>query len=136
MWASLTQAVLATGPMLEDKYGSRALVFMAAVTVVITGLLSVTVLNVGLLGASGIVFCFIMLSADAGARQGTIPVTTIAVACLFIGREVYQGLWEDQVSQFAHIMGGVCGALFGYFDGPQFLMNRSHTATAGVWRRK
>jgi GlpG protein len=35
------------------------------------------------------------------------------VALLFIGKEVLAALSADQVSQFAHIMGGVCGSIFG-----------------------
>ena len=36
------------------------------------------------------------------------------IAILFIGKEVIQSLQTDQISQFAHIIGGVVGSIFGF----------------------
>jgi len=104
----------ASGPLLEQKYGSIPLLVMCTVTAATTGLLSVVVFRVGLLGASGIVFLFIMMSSFANVRTKRVPITSVAVAVLYLGNEVYLGLFQDQVSQFAHIFGGMCGAVFGY----------------------
>lgn len=111
--------------MLEDKYGTLPLMTMAAVTACVTGLLSVTLLRVGLLGASGIVFCFVMLSSFSNVQARTVPITTVAVAVLYLGQELYRAMFEDEISQFAHIMGGACGALFGYFEGSHRLLSRA-----------
>ena len=68
-----------------------------------------------LLGASGIVFMLIMLSSLAGMRSGTIPLTLILVAALYLGQQVYGMLFvQDQVANFMHIVGGVCGTVFGF----------------------
>jgi hypothetical protein len=45
-------------------------------------------------------------------------VTFILVALLFIGKEIIQSLNTDQISQFAHIIGGVCGSFFGFINRP------------------
>jgi len=42
----------------------------------------------------------------------------ILIAVLFIGKEVIQSFASDQISQFAHIIGGICGSIFGYFLRP------------------
>ena len=60
----------------------------------------------------------IMLSSLAGADNGAIPVTLILVAALYLGGEILNGISKtDQVSQFTHILGGVCGIVFGFATG-------------------
>ena len=106
--------VLLIGPIIEEKYGSRFTLIMIVLTALITGLLNVTFFDTGLLGASGIVFMLILLVSFTNVKGGQIPLTFILVALLFIGKEVIQSLNSDQVSQFAHIIGGICGSIFGF----------------------
>ena len=108
--------ILLIGPILEEKYGSRNLLFMILVTALLTGILQTAFFNVGLLGASGVVFMLILLSSFANFRSGSIPLTFILIAILYIGKEVYMSFDpSDNISQFAHIIGGVCGGIFGFF---------------------
>ena len=106
--------ILLIGPILEEKYGSKKLLIMILATGFITGVLNVIFLDSGLLGASGIVFMLIILSSISNAKAGDIPLTFILIALLYIGGEVMKSLENDNVSQFAHILGGVCGAVFGF----------------------
>ena len=106
--------ILLLGPIIEEKYGSKFTGFMILVTAIITGLLNVTFFDTGLLGASGIVFMLILLVSFTNVRRGEIPLTFILVALLFVGKEVIYSLQADNVSQFAHIIGGACGSLFGF----------------------
>jgi len=99
---------------MEEKYGSKFTLFMILITALITGLLNVIFFNTGLLGASGIVFMLILLVSFTNTDGGQIPLTFILVALLFVGKEVLQIMDSDQVSQFAHIIGGVCGSAFGF----------------------
>lgn len=116
-WAHLVgnfTFILLIGPVLEEKYGSKDLLIMMLVTALVTGLLQVFFFNAALLGASGIVFMLILLSSFTNARGG-IPLTFVLVVILFLGREVLQSFGQDNVSQFAHIIGGILGGLFGFF---------------------
>lgn len=106
--------VLLLGPILEEKYGSGGLFFMMALTALVTGLLNVLFLSTGLLGASGIVFMMILLVSFTNIRAGEIPLTFILVVILYLTREVVSAVQEDSISQFAHIVGGICGSLFGF----------------------
>ena len=106
--------ILLVGPIVEEKYGSRRLITMILITALITGVLNILFFNSGLLGASGIVFMLILLSSFTNVRGGEIPVTFILIAILFLGREVFESLQNDNISQFAHIIGGICGSFFGY----------------------
>jgi len=106
--------ILLLGPIVEEKYGSRFTLLMIVVTAFITGLLNITFFSTGLLGASGIVFMLILLVSFTNVKGGQIPLTFILVALLFVGKEVLHSLQADQVSQFAHIIGGVCGSIFGF----------------------
>ena len=48
-------------------------------------------------------------------KEGEIPLTVILVAIIFIGQQVYEGLLvPDNISNMAHIVGGIVGAIAGY----------------------
>ena len=106
--------ILLIGPMLEEKYGWKLLLILIAVTAFVTGLVNVLFFSTGLLGASGVAFMLIILSSFANSDQDTIPLTFILVALVYIGGEILNGLFtRDDIAQFAHIIGGVCGGAAG-----------------------
>lgn len=104
---------LLIGPGLEQRYGLRNYLLMTLACVVVTALIHVLLFDVYLLGLSGVVFMNIVLASFTNVRRGEIPLTFIIVLILFVGREVVDAFREDQVSQFAHILGGLVGGLFG-----------------------
>lgn len=106
--------ILLIGPILEEKYGSKDLFLMMAVTALVTGILQIFFFQTALLGASGIVFMLILLSSFTNAKGG-IPLTFVLVVILFLGKELFASFESDQVSQFAHIIGGILGGVFGFF---------------------
>jgi membrane associated rhomboid family serine protease len=106
--------ILLVGPIVEEKYGSQRLLMMILLTALITGILNILFFNTGLLGASGIVFMLILLSSFTNVRNGEIPITFILVAFLFLGKEILESIQNDNISQFAHIIGGICGSVFGF----------------------
>ena len=108
--------LLLLGPMLEEKYGSRTLVEIVCLTALVTGLANyVLFLNVALCGASGIVFAFILLASFTGFKDGELPLTFIFVALIYIGQQVFDGVFvADNVSNLSHIIGGLLGAGIGY----------------------
>ena len=108
--------MLLLGPMLEEKYGSRALIEVILITGLVTGLVNWLLFpGVALCGASGVVFAFIMMTSFTSFREGEIPLTVILVAVIFIGQQVYEGLFtQDNISNMAHILGGIVGAAAGY----------------------
>ena len=107
--------ILVIGPPLEEKYGSRNLLFAILVTALVSGLVQWLFFpGTALLGASGIVFMMIVMSSLAGMKDGCIPITLILVLVLYIGGEIVDGVvLRDNVSQLTHIIGGICGALLG-----------------------
>lgn len=118
--------ILLLGPMLEEKYSSKALLEIIAITAVITGLVNyVFFWNVALCGASGVVFAFMLLSSFTSFKEGEIPLTFILVALFFIGQQVFQGLFlVDNVSNISHIIGGIIGAIIGYGLNVKFRFSR------------
>ncbi len=105
--------ILLLGPMLEEKYHDRLITVIltaAVVTGVVHNLLQPHVM---LLGASGVVFAFILLASVTGKEKG-IPVTLILATIMWLGQEIYAGIISaDNVSQITHIIGGVSGAALG-----------------------
>lgn len=108
--------LLVVGPMLEEKYGSSNILFVILATAIVTGIVNFIFFpHVQLLGASGVVFAFILLSSFTSIREGTIPITFILVALIYIGGEIYDGVFvKDNVANLTHIIGGGVGSGLGY----------------------
>ena len=109
--------LLVVGPPMEEKYGSLPLLKGILLTALISGILQCALFpRTALLGASGIVFMLIMLASLSGFSGG-IPVTMLLVAALYLGQQVYDIIFvRDNVANFMHIVGGVCGTVFGYVN--------------------
>lgn len=108
--------ILILGPMLEEKYGSKDILLVILITAVVTGAFHM-IFNpfTRLLGASGVVFAFILLSSLTSFDEGGIPVTFILVAVIYIGEQIYQLIAiTSNVSNITHIIGGAVGATFGF----------------------
>lgn len=108
---------LIIGTLLEDKYGSFNIAAIIFVTAIITGIINMIVFpDIMLLGASGVVFAFIILSSFSGTKTEGIPLTFIIVAVIYIGGQIYEGFFiDDNISNLSHIIGGLIGGGFGYF---------------------
>ena len=113
-WLGNFLLILVVGPSLEQRYGSRRLLVLIALTAFVTALLNNLLFRNGLLGASGVAFMMILLASFAGREEGTIPLTLILVAVLWLGGEVVDAFTADNVSQFAHILGGAVGCAAGF----------------------
>ena len=107
--------ILVVGPPLEEKYGSRSLLWAILLTALVSGLVQWLFFpSSALLGASGIVFMMIVMSSLSGMREGCIPLTLVLVLILYVGGEIVNGfVHSDNVSQLTHIVGGLCGAFLG-----------------------
>ncbi|MEG0777934.1 MAG: rhomboid family intramembrane serine protease [Oscillospiraceae bacterium] len=109
--------LLLLGPMLEEKYGSAAIVKVIIITAFVSGIIHCILWDNSMLcGASGVVFACIILSSFTAFKGGEIPLSFILVAVLFIGREIYSGITvQDNVSNLTHVLGGAVGSVSGYF---------------------
>lgn len=109
--------ILLLGPLLEEKYGSPQILLVIVITAFVTGIVNYVIFpSSALLGASGVVFAFIILSSITGFSDKEIPLTFILVAAIYLGQQIYSGLFvRDNVANFAHIIGGLVGAICGFF---------------------
>ncbi len=108
--------LLILGPMIEEKYGSSNTLFVILATALVVGVLQMTCFPAThrLMGASGVVFAFILLASITGMEEGAVPLTFILVALLYISQQVIAAFGpRDSVSQMAHIAGGVVGGGLG-----------------------
>jgi membrane associated rhomboid family serine protease len=106
--------LLLLGPVLEEKYGTGQLALMAVTTAVVTSIIQLIFFNYNSLGASGLVFMCIILVSFVNVKAKEIPLTFVLVFALFVGQEIYNSFNDDNISQYAHIMGGICGGIFGF----------------------
>ena len=110
--------ILLLGPLLEEKYGKTDMIMIIAITAFVTGLINFIFFpHVALLGASGIVFAFILLSSFTGFQDGRIPLTFILVAVIYIGQQIYNGIFtSNNISELTHIIGGLIGSVIGFVE--------------------
>lgn len=106
---------LVLGPIVERHYGSINLLVSILITALVSGIVHFVFFpGVSLLGASGIVFMLIFLASVSGFKRGTVPVSLILVAILYLGQEIYAMVYlKDSISQLTHIIGGMCGIICG-----------------------
>lgn len=102
-----------TGPSVEKKYGSGIVFGLMALNSVMIGLMQGVVIHQNVMGASSIVFMFVILSVFADTETQKIPLTAFIVASCYIGNELLGALTVDSVSQLSHIMGAITGLIFG-----------------------
>lgn len=108
--------ILLIGPMIEEKYGSINLIIMILVTATITGILNTLFSNKRILGASGIVFMLIVLSSFVNITTGKVPITLILICIFYVVNEIISGIFKkDDVSHMGHLIGAICGFVFGFY---------------------
>ena len=107
--------ILLLGGKVEQNYNSLNLIKWIFITACVTGLLNVFLMPTTLRGASGIVFMLIILFSMTEMKNGNVPLTALLVFLLYLGQEMYLGLYvADNISRICHISGGLMGAIFGY----------------------
>lgn len=108
--------LLVLGPNLEDRFGSRNIAVAMLCTAVVSGAAQFVFFpSSALLGASGIVFMMLLLSSFGGAKDGSIPVTLVLIAVIYLGGEIRNAIFvQDNISQMAHLIGGGCGTVLGF----------------------
>lgn len=112
--------ILLLGPLLEEKYGSGRLAGIILASALASSLSNIFLLHTGVVGASGVVFTFILLSSVTGMREGELPLTFVLVAVLYFGQQIYGALFvRDHISYLGHIAGGVVGSIVGFILPPK-----------------
>ncbi len=123
---------LLLAPRLEKAQGWVEYLFCLIATSLLIGIghLAFGQSHTALIGASGWVFMLIILSTFVGNEPGTISVPTLIVAALYGWQEVRAAFSDNHISQFAHLLGGACGLVFGFLgSGQKVASNNSAPAT-------
>ena len=107
--------ILVVGPAAEERFSSRRVLLAILLTALVTSLvLWFFFPNDRLMGASGVAFMLIVLSAFSGARGGVIPLTLVLVLILYLGTEIAQAVTGTAgLVQLTHIAGGLVGVVLG-----------------------
>lgn len=105
--------ILLIGPMLEEKYGTIDLLIMILSTAFVVALYNFIRGGIRLRGASCIVFMFIVLSSFCNIKEGKIPLTFVLIFIFYVVDEIKKIKKEDGISHDGHVIGALCGAVFG-----------------------
>lgn len=107
--------ILLIGPILEEKYGSMNLLYMLIITSVITGITHIIFYKTGTIGASDNVFMLVVLCSIVNLTTGKIPMTLVLILFFYVADEVFNLFKrKDSISHDSHIVGAICGFIFGY----------------------
>lgn len=103
---------------MEHAFGSENLILIIVVVALTSAAAHVIVggNNTHQLGASGVVFAFIILSSLVSAKYGKIPVSFLIVTGLYLGDEFIDFFFAgDAMSHHAHLVGGIVGGAAGFY---------------------
>jgi membrane associated rhomboid family serine protease len=110
--------LLLVGPSAEHVYGSQAMLLTFLLVALVSAVAHILVGGeyTHQLGASGIVFCVILLNSLVAADSGTIPLSFLLTAGLWVTDEVIKFVWNtDHMSHHAHLTGAIVGTAAGYY---------------------
>lgn len=108
--------ILLIGPMLEEKYGTLNVLIMILITAFVTGVINSIFSKKRILGASGIVFMFIVLSSFVNIVAKKIPLTLVLICLFYVVNEIKDGLLKkDRISHLGHLLGAICGCIYGFY---------------------
>jgi membrane associated rhomboid family serine protease len=116
-WAHLQQnavLLLLAGPACESALGAPRLCKIIGCTALTTAATHIALGPAGSvqLGASGVVFALILLNGCLERRADGLPLTFVASAALWLGRELGQS--QPGVARTAHLSGAAIGTYFGH----------------------
>ena len=80
--------------------------------VIVTAVINSLVSNKKILGASVIVFMLILSSSLVNIENGKIPIILILIFVFYIVNEI---LKKDNISHMCHLIGVLCGLIFGFY---------------------
>lgn len=107
--------ILLIGPLIEEKYGSVNLLIMIVITSLCVGIITFIKGKIRVCGASDITFMLIILSSIVNISDNKIPLTFILIIIFFMIDEViYMFKKDTNVYHLGHLIGGICGAIFGF----------------------
>jgi len=106
--------ILILGPLIEEKYGSFNYLIMILITALVVGILNFIKGKTWLKGASSISFMLTVLSAFVNINAGKIPITFVLIILFYLIEEVKNLTKKDHIAHDAHLIGGLCGAVFGF----------------------
>ena len=106
--------ILLLGPLLEDRYGTAAMIFTILATALVTAAVHILFGNSLLMGASSVAFMLIVLASLSEFRAGRVPLTFVLVAAIFLWRELAFAFGAADVTSIASLVGGAVGAVLGY----------------------
>lgn len=106
--------ILILGPLIEEKYGSINYLIMILITALVVGIFNFIKGKTWLKGASCISFMLTVLSAFVNINEGKIPITFVLIILFYLIEEVKSLTKKDHIAHDAHLIGGICGAIFGF----------------------
>lgn len=114
--------ILLLGPMIEEKYGSINFLIMIIICAILTGIFNFILGKYRIMGASGIVFMLIALSAFVNMTD-KIPFTLVFIILFYFIDELRLLFNKDGVSHYGHLIGALCGVGFGFICQNQSIMD-------------
>ena len=107
--------ILLIGPMLEEKYGSITLLKMLLLTTIFSSVIHLLFYKSSAIGASDNVYMLVVLCSIVNISNGKIPITLVLILLFYVADEIIKWLFKkDNVAHDSHVIGAICGLIFGF----------------------
>lgn len=100
------------GPILEEKYNSKILLGLILTTAIVSGLINAFFIGTYMLGASGVVYLFIVLISFTNIEKGEFPLSVVIVLGFYLYEELSR-VNMGEISIITHLIGAIIGLLYG-----------------------
>jgi len=90
---------------------------MLIVTTIISSIIHIFIYQHGAIGASDNTFMMVVLASIVNLSDGKIPITLILIFIFYITDEIIKQFSknDDNIAHDSHIVGAICGFIYGYF---------------------
>ncbi len=100
---------------------------MILITALVVGIANFIKGKTCLKGASSIAFMMIILSAFVNINENKIPITLVLIIFFYVVDELIALFKKDNIAHDAHLVGGICGLVFGFICTNESMMSIINT---------
>lgn len=117
--------ILPFGALMEERYGSPAVILMTALSSFVAGVLNACLLPQNLCGAASVALMLILLSSITSLAKNEIHLSSLLTLALCLGGNLYLASGQKGLDRFAvvgvfvQLAGALAGSMAGFLTAPK-----------------
>lgn len=117
--------ILPFGALMEERYGSPAVILMTALSSFVAGVLNACLLPQNLCGAASVALMLILLSSITSLAKNEIPLSSLLTLAICVSGNLYLSAIDGGLTRFAviglfvQLAGALAGSMAGFLTAPK-----------------